>query len=103
MQEISVLPAVVTNFLYNNFFFFFCITEMQPEYFHDPDKKTMQFQPDLTQNNHAANYEYPPLNPHNGHLPIGQNIPMKISRSISEHHYDVPHLATKYDHFYMLI
>lgn len=68
---------------------------MQPEYFHDPDKKTMQFQPDLTQNNHAANYEYP-LNPHNGHLPIGQNIPMKISRSISEHHYDVPHLATKY-------
>ncbi|KAJ6643789.1 Netrin receptor unc-5 [Pseudolycoriella hygida] len=73
-----------------------CYAEMQPEYFHDPDKKTLQFQPDLTQNNHAANYEYPPLNPHNGHLPIGQNIPMKISRSISEHHYDVPHLATNY-------
>ena len=69
---------------------------MQPEYFHDPDKKPMQFQPDLTQNNVTANYEYPPLNPHHGHMPNGgQNIPLQIPRSISEHHYDVPHLATK--------
>lgn len=82
---------------------------MQPEYFHDPDKKaTIQFQPDLTQNNITANYDYPPLNSHHhGHLPstlgsngntggtIVQNIPLQIPRSISEHHYDVPHLANK--------
>lgn len=87
---------------------------MQPEYFHDPDKKTMamQFQPDvLTQNNITANYEYPPTSGaaaaaaahhghHHGHLPSGggaggQNIPLQMPRSISEHHYDVPHLANK--------
>lgn len=86
---------------------------MQPEYFHDPDKKTMamQFQPDvLTQNNITANYEYPPSSAgaahhghHHGHLPsggvggggVGQNIALQMPRSISEHHYDVPHLANK--------
>ena len=80
---------------------------MQPEYFHDPDKKTMQFQPDLTQSNLPSNYDYPPLNSHHhGHMPgtgtgtggignVGQNIPLQIPRSISEHHYDVPHLANK--------
>lgn len=75
---------------------------MQPEYYHDADKKTIQFQPDLTQNNLTANYDYPPLNSHHrGHLPSGgngggaQNIPLQIPRSISEHHYDVPHLANK--------
>lgn len=78
----------------------FFLTEMQPEYFHDPDKKTIQFQPDLTQNGLTVNYDYPPLNSHHrGHLPnngaIGQNIPLQIPRSISEHHYDVPHLANK--------
>lgn len=82
---------------------------MQPEYFHDPDKKaTIQFQPDLTQNNITANYDYPPLSAHHhGHLQgtlatnvssngsVVQNIPLQIPRSISEHHYDVPHLANK--------
>lgn len=69
---------------------------MQPEYFHDPDKKPIHFQPDLTQNNPSANYEYP-INPHHGshNLANGQNIPLQIPRSISEHHYDVPHLAAK--------
>lgn len=93
-------------------FFSLFITEMQPEYFHDPDKKTtIQFQPDLTRNNITANYDYPPLNSHHhGHLPslansgsnagsvtgtIVQSIPLQIPRSISEHHYDVPHLANK--------
>lgn len=85
---------------------------MQPEYFHDPDKKaTIQFQPDLTRNNITANYDYPPQNSlHHGHLPslndangigcvtnpIVQSIPLQIPRSISEHHYDVPHLANKW-------
>lgn len=88
-----------------NFSFFF-FTEMQPEYFHDPDKKaTIQFQPDLTHNNLTVNYDYPPLSSHH-HLQgtLGnnssnggtiQNIPLQIPRSISEHHYDVPHLANK--------
>lgn len=76
---------------------------MQPEYFHDPDKKTLQFQPDLTHpNNLSANYEYPPHQQSHlhggGQMPGGgggQNIPLQIPRSISEHHYDVPHLAAK--------
>lgn len=93
-------------------FFRFSFAEMQPEYFHDPDKKaTIQFQPDLTQNNLTANYDYPPLNSHHhvhlqgtlatngsggGNTGTGvQNIPLQIPRSISEHHYDVPHLANK--------
>lgn len=77
---------------------------MQPEYFHDPDKK-IQFQPDLTQNNLQTNYDYPPLSVHHhgrltgtggsGNSTIGQSIPLQIPRSISEHHYDVPHLANK--------
>lgn len=73
---------------------------MQPEYFPNQDKKTIQFQPDLTQNGLTANYDYPPLNSHHrGHFSnntsVGQNIPLQIPRSISEHHYDVPHLANK--------
>lgn len=80
--------------------------EMQPEFFHDPDKKaTIQFQPDLTQSNITMNYDYPPLGSHHhGHLNgtlnsnvsnanIEQSIPLQIPRSISEHHYDVPHLS----------
>lgn len=80
---------------------------MQSEFYHDPDKKTtIQFQPDLTQSNITVNYDYPPLGSHHlGHLSgtinsnissnqnIEQSIPLQIPRSISEHHYDVPHLA----------
>lgn len=86
---------------------FFRSVEMQPEFFHDPDKKaTIQFQPDLTQSNITMNYDYPPLGSHHhGHLNgtlnsnvsnnanIEQSIPLQIPRSISEHHYDVPHLS----------
>lgn len=80
------------------------------EYFHDPDKKTIQFQPDLTQGVVGVNYEYP----HHRHITntgggvgsvmtsggnVGggliQNVPTPIPRSASEHHYDVPHLTTK--------
>lgn len=80
---------------------------MQQEYFHDPDKKTIQFQPDLTKGVVGVNYEYP----HHRHITSGgggvgggimtsgggiiQNVPTPIPRSASEHHYDVPHLTTK--------
>lgn len=73
----------------------FFLTEMQPEYFHDPDKKTIHFQPDLTQGVVVgSNYEYP----HHAHVVTtsGQNITMALPRSVSEHHYDVPHLTTKW-------
>lgn len=67
--------------------------EYQPEYFPEQDKKNLSLQhpsqqPDLTQTvvgvSVAPCYEYPysdPPNSKNG-----------LSRSCSEHHYDVPHL-----------
>lgn len=82
---------------------------MQPEYLHDADKKIIQFQPDLTQGVVGVNYEYPL----HRHLPNGgssssggggggsvsggivQSVHTPLPRSVSEHHYDVPHLTTK--------
>lgn len=61
---------------------------MRPQYFQDVDKKTLQ--PDLMQ--HADGlpcYEYPPF------LSKPQD-PQEMTRSISEHHYDVPHLSNRY-------
>lgn len=91
------------HIFYDSLLHIFFLSEMQPEYFHDPDKKTIQFQPDLTQNGLQTNYDYPPLNAHHhgrmsgggGNSGGGQSIPLQIPRSISEHHYDVPHLANK--------
>lgn len=69
--------------------------EYQPEYFPEQDKKNLSLQPpsqqpDLTQTvvgvSVAPCYEYPysdPPNSKNG-----------LSRSCSEHHYDVPHLSS---------
>lgn len=65
--------------------------DVQTEYFHEPDKKPIHFHQDLTQGNITAKYEYP----HHGQLPNAQNIPLQIPRSVSEHHYDVPHLTSK--------
>lgn len=85
---------VLFKYLFMSASCFFFLTEMQPEYFHDPDKKTIHFQPDLTQGVVVgSNYEYP----HHAHVVTasGQNITMALPRSVSEHHYDVPHLTTK--------
>lgn len=77
----------------------------QDSYYHDSDKKVIQLQPDLTQNSHrkhiVANYEYPPVHWNNGSLPNGGNLitnqtgpRQQLTRSNSEHHYDVPHFQT---------
>ena len=70
-------------------------TEYQPEYFPEHDKKNLSLQqpsqqPDLTQTVVGVTvppcYEYPfsdPPNSKNG-----------LSRSCSEHHYDVPHFSS---------
>lgn len=69
--------------------------EYQPEYFPEQDKKNLSLQPpsqqpDLTQTvvgvSVAPCYEYPYSDP-----PNGKN---GLSRSCSEHHYDVPHLSS---------
>lgn len=55
--------------------------DFQPEYFPEHDKK-MCLQPDLTAGTTVqASYEYP-FDPK-----------LSLSRSLSEHHYDVPHLS----------
>ncbi|PSN47953.1 Netrin receptor UNC5C, partial [Blattella germanica] len=65
--------------------------EYQPEYFPEHDKKNLSLQhptqqPDLTQTVVGVSvppcYEYP------------YSDPPKLSRSCSEHHYDVPHLSS---------
>ncbi|XP_043591165.1 netrin receptor UNC5C-like isoform X4 [Bombus pyrosoma] len=54
--------------------------EFQPEFFPDQDKK-LSLQPDVTATSVPACYEYP-FDPK-----------LSMSRSLSEHHYDVPHLS----------
>ena len=56
------------------------VTEFQPEFYPDEDKK-MSLQPDVTATTVPACYEYP-FDPK-----------LSLSRSLSEHHYDVPHLS----------
>ena len=67
------------------------VSEYQPEYFPEHDKKNLSLQhptqqPDLTQTVVGVSvppcYEYP------------YSDPPKLSRSCSEHHYDVPHLSS---------
>lgn len=57
-----------------------CVSEFQPEFFPDQDKK-LSLQPDVTATSVPACYEYP-FDPK-----------LSMSRSLSEHHYDVPHLS----------
>jgi leucine-rich repeat transmembrane protein FLRT len=70
-------------------------TEYQPEYFPEHDKKNLSLQhpsqqPDLTQTVVGVTvppcYEYPYSDP--------PNSKHGLSRSCSEHHYDVPHLSS---------
>ena len=70
-------------------------TEYQPEYFPEHDKKSLSLQhpsqqPDLTQTVVGVTvppcYEYPYSDP--------PNSKHGLSRSCSEHHYDVPHLSS---------
>lgn len=55
-------------------------TEFQPEFYPDQEKK-LSLQPDVTATIVPACYEYP-FDPK-----------LSMSRSLSEHHYDVPHLS----------
>lgn len=66
--------------LYRKIFFFLRSVEFQPEFFPDQDKK-LSLQPDVTATTVPACYEYP-FDPK-----------LSLSRSLSEHHYDVPHLS----------
>lgn len=59
--------------------------EYHPEFFPDHDKKSLSLQPDLTQTVPPC-YEYPYTTP-----------ATSVTRSVSEHHYDVPHLASASD------
>ncbi|CAD7076930.1 unnamed protein product [Hermetia illucens] len=61
-------------------------TVMQSDYLHDADKKAIHFHSDTG----TANYEYPTA----AHRPLTGG--MAMTRSISEHHYDVPNLASTY-------
>ncbi|XP_022901369.2 netrin receptor UNC5C isoform X2 [Onthophagus taurus] len=57
--------------------------DYHPEFFPEHDKKSLALQPDLTQTVPPC-YEYP--------YPASS-----VTRSVSEHHYDVPHLASGSD------
>ncbi|XP_049821786.1 netrin receptor UNC5C-like isoform X2 [Aethina tumida] len=59
--------------------------EYHPEFFPEHDKKSLSLQPDLTQTVPPC-YEYPYTTP-----------ATSVTRSVSEHHYDVPHLASGSD------
>ncbi|KAF5281557.1 hypothetical protein FQA39_LY05092 [Lamprigera yunnana] len=59
--------------------------EYHPEFFPEHDKKSLSLQPDLTQTVPPC-YEYPYTTP-----------ATSVTRSISEHHYDVPHLTSASD------
>lgn len=59
--------------------------DYHPEFFPEHDKKSLSLQPDLTQTVHPC-YEYPYTTP-----------ATSVTRSVSEHHYDVPHLASASD------
>ncbi|XP_076269699.1 netrin receptor UNC5C-like isoform X3 [Rhynchophorus ferrugineus] len=60
-------------------------SDYHPEFFPEQDKKSLSLQPDLTQTVPAC-YEYPYTTP-----------AASVTRSVSEHHYDVPHLASASD------
>lgn len=85
---------------------------MQPGYFDDPDKKPIQFQPDVTQGVRIrVNYEYPEYChiTRSGEMGNGMaggvtttsrtglisNMSTPIRRPTSEHLYDVPLLTPK--------
>uniref|UniRef100_A0A6P7H209 Netrin receptor UNC5 n=1 Tax=Diabrotica virgifera virgifera TaxID=50390 RepID=A0A6P7H209_DIAVI len=59
--------------------------DYHPEFFPDPDKKSLTLQPDVTQTVPPC-YEYPYTTP-----------ATSVTRSVSEHHYDVPHLTSGSD------
>lgn len=59
--------------------------DYHPEFFPEHDKKSLSLQPDLTQTVPPC-YEYPFTTP-----------ATSVTRSVSEHHYDVPHLASGSD------
>ncbi|KAB0797257.1 hypothetical protein PPYR_08251 [Photinus pyralis] len=59
--------------------------EYHPEFFPEHDKKSLSLQPDLTQTVPPC-YEYPYTTP-----------ATSVTRSVSEHHYDVPHLTSASD------
>ncbi|CAG9864740.1 unnamed protein product [Phyllotreta striolata] len=59
--------------------------DYHPEFFSDPDKKSLTLQPDVTQTIPPC-YEYPYTTP-----------ATSVTRSVSEHHYDVPHLTSGSD------
>ncbi|KAK9753177.1 UPA domain [Popillia japonica] len=59
--------------------------EYHSEFFPEHDKKSLSLQPDLTQTVPPC-YEYPYTTP-----------ATSVTRSVSEHHYDVPHLASGSD------
>ena len=61
------------------------LTEFHPEFFPKQDKK-VNLQPDVTATTVPACYEYP-FDPK-----------LSMSRSVSEHHYDVPHLSLALQH-----
>lgn len=62
-------------------------SEYHPEFFPDHDKKSLSLQPDLTQTVPPC-YEYPSYTTPSTAM---------VTRSVSEHHYDVPHLASGSD------
>ncbi|XP_063918325.1 netrin receptor UNC5B isoform X3 [Zophobas morio] len=59
--------------------------DYHPEFFPEHDKKSLSLQPDLTQTVPPC-YEYPYTTP-----------ATSVTRSVSEHHYDVPHLTSGSD------
>ncbi|XP_015835944.1 netrin receptor UNC5C isoform X2 [Tribolium castaneum] len=59
--------------------------DYHPEFFPEQDKKSLSLQPDLTQTVPPC-YEYPYTTP-----------ATSVTRSVSEHHYDVPHLTSGSD------
>ncbi|XP_025837474.1 netrin receptor UNC5C [Agrilus planipennis] len=59
--------------------------EYHPEFYPEHDKKSLSLQPDLTQTVPPC-YEYPFTTP-----------ATSVTRSVSEHHYDVPHITSASD------
>ncbi|XP_058449824.1 netrin receptor unc-5-like [Malaya genurostris] len=60
-------------------------SEMPSEYFPTESKKLTHFQPDLTQNTVAINYEYP-LTPHHHSQPTSQHHLLQHQQQQSQHH-----------------
>lgn len=81
MRWLQFISFFFCTFIY----VFFFLTEYHPEFFPEHDKKSLSLQPDLTQTVPPC-YEYPYTTP-----------AASVTRSVSEHHYDVPHLASGSD------